>query len=323
MNADDHRWAVILPAGDGRRASSLENQSQPTLNQYCAHDGGDPLIRGAIRRAQAVVAAERTCIVVEREHRPYWWPLRSAVPASNLLVQPHHAGTAIGILFAVLQILDRDPFAQVFIVPADHYFETEAAVSFAMRRALERITRGRLELVLIAVEAEHPAADLPYVVPGARLEEDVYRVREFIDNPGAGLAQQLWEDRCFWSTFLFCAWGFSLLSLLREYLPATVDAMSTALARADDPSQGGDALAKLYMSLPTTEFARAVMQPARSMMQLIHARHCGWSPVGRPAPSTPATTAIRSSAANKCQDILVDDFRIGRAHSMRKTFVEF
>jgi mannose-1-phosphate guanylyltransferase len=287
VNTDDHRWAVILPAGDS-----------------------EPLIRSAIRRAQSVVAPERICIVVEHEHQRHWAPLRSVVHPARLLVQPRRAGTAIGILFAVLQILDRDPFAQVFIVPADHFFENEATIYMAMSRALERLSRSSLELVLIAVEAAAPAVDLPYVVPGARLEQDLYRVREFIDKPSAALAQQLWENRCFWSTLLFCAWGFTLLALLREYLPATVDAMSAALARAKSSAQGGDALARLYETLPTIEFARAVMRPSRSMLQVIHVRQCGWSPGGYAVPG-PTTTAVPSSAADKCQEILVDDFRLG------------
>jgi mannose-1-phosphate guanylyltransferase len=269
MNADDHRWAVILPTSDGRRP-------------YCTLNGGDALIDNAIRRARTQVAQQRICIVVEGEHERYWWPLRSVVPAANLLVQPRNCGTAIGILFAVLTILDRDPFAQLLFVPADHYFENEAAVSFAMERALGLISSSRLEFALIAVQAEYPAVDLAYIVPGARLQQDVYRVREFLERPDARLAQLLREQGSLWSTFLFCAWGFCILALLREYLPATVAVMSAALARADTPCQRLNALVELYEHLPTIDFSRAVMQKSRSMMQLIHAHNCGWSDLGSP-----------------------------------------
>jgi mannose-1-phosphate guanylyltransferase len=259
MNASDHRWAVILPAGDGR-----------SIN------GGDPLIRDAIRRARKVVVLERICIVVERDHHRYWWPLGSVSPA-NLLVQPRNCGTAIGILFAVLEILARDPLAHVLFVPADHSLENEAAVSFAIGGALGRISGGGLELALIAVKAQHPASNLAYIVPGARLQQDVYRVKEFIEKPAAALAQQLCEYGAFWSTSVFSAWAFCVLALLREYLPTIVDAMSSALARADCPSQRIDALAELYERLPTVDFARTVLQKSRSMMLVIHAPSCGWT----------------------------------------------
>jgi mannose-1-phosphate guanylyltransferase len=259
MNADEHRWAVLLPA---------------------VLTGGDLLIRDAVRRARTVVARERVCIVVEREHHRYWWPLGSIVPAANLLVQPRNCGSAIGILFAVLKILERDPVAKVLFVPADHYFEDEAAVSFALSRAFDRTSRGELEVALIAVEAENPATDLAYVVPGARLQQDVYRVREFIARPDARLAQLLCKRGSLASTFLFCAWGFSILALFREYLPAVVDAMTSACAQGAGTSRPIDGLREVYARLPTVDFSHTVMPKARAMMQVIHARGCGWTDLG-------------------------------------------
>ncbi len=264
----DDRWAVILPAGDGN------NRAGPIPSQYCSANGGDPLIRQAIRRAGKLVDKQRICVVVEQDHRRYWWPSGPDVPPVNLLVQPSNCGTAIGILFAVLEILDRDPFAHVLFVPADHSFENEAAATSAMSRCLGR--RG-LELVLIGVEAHHPASDFAYVVPGARLLQDVYKVREFLYKPDIRLAQHLCEHGSLWSTSLFCAWGFSVLALLREYLPEIVDATITALAHAWGPSRRIDAVAELYERLPTVDFSRTVMQKSRSMIQVIHARGCGWT----------------------------------------------
>ena len=282
MNADDHRWAVIFPAGDGRHPASRDSRGRIIPTQYCSSNGGDALIRGAIRRARTVVAQERICVVVERDHRRHWWSLGSIIPAANLLVQPHDRGTAMAILFAVLEILDRDPFAQMLFVPADHYFGNERALCIAMNRALGRIASSGLELTLIAAQAEYPASDLAYIVPGARVQEDMYRVREFRGNPPASLAQQLCEHGSYWSTSLFCAWGFCVLALLREYLPAIVDDMSTTLARAADRPRRIDALAELYGRLPNVDFARTVMCKSRSMMHVVHARNCGWTDLGTP-----------------------------------------
>src|ERR1700733_10370004 len=255
MNASDHFWAVILAAG--------------------VRDRCDPRIWAAIRRAREEVNQERICIVVERDHRRHWWPLASVVPCANLRGQQRNCGSAITILFAILEILYRDPFAHILFVPADHHFKDDAPVSVAIHRARGRCLRDRLELGLIAVKAERPAANLAYVVPGARLQQDVYRVREFLDRPGARLAQNFFGRGAFWSTFLFCAWGFSVLALLREHLPETVAAMSAARARDNESSQRIDAVAELYERLPTVDFARTIMQKSRSMMHVIHAPDCG------------------------------------------------
>jgi hypothetical protein len=54
----------------------------------------------------------------------------------------------VAALFAVLAILHRGPLDQIFFVPAEYYFENEAAVSLAMNRALSRLSSGGFELAL-------------------------------------------------------------------------------------------------------------------------------------------------------------------------------
>src|SRR5215813_10050881 len=137
MNGSHHRWAVVLPGADSR---------------------GSPL-HDAVRRAGRVVPQERVCVVVENDQHRHWWPLGSIVAPSNLLIQPRNSGTAIAILLAVLEIIDRDPFAHVLFVPADSSFHDEAAVAFAMNRVFGQLSSSALELVLVGVEAEHPASE--------------------------------------------------------------------------------------------------------------------------------------------------------------------
>jgi mannose-1-phosphate guanylyltransferase len=258
MNASHHRWAVVL-AG-----SMSERQWGIVPKQYNSLKGAGPPIHDAIRRAQNIVGHERVCIVVEHDHHQYWSPLASIVPPSNLLMQPSNCGTAIAILLAVLAVADRDPFAHVL----------------AMNRTLDQLSSSALELVFVGVEAKHPASDLGYILPGARLRQGLSRVRQFIERPTTTLARQLCQHGALWSTSLFGSWAFSVLALLREHLPAIVDIMRTTLAQADSPPQRMRALAALYERLPTVDFARTISQRSRSMMHVIHASGCGWTNPG-------------------------------------------
>jgi mannose-1-phosphate guanylyltransferase len=295
VNAADHRWAVVIPTGSSVSASAADSQIGVIPRQYRSPRGGQPLIWDAICRARKVVAHERTCVVVQSDQRRFWTRLRSQVPSENLLQQPRDRGTATGILFALVRILGRDPLAQVIFVPAEQSFENEVAVSFCLNRTLARISCARLELMVIAVDAERAASDLAYIVPGARLQPDVYQVKEFLDRPGPDLAQRLCAGKALCSTLLFGAWGFSVLALFQEHLPGLVDAMSSASAQAVGLSRPLDRLAELYERLPATDFAQFVMPKARSMMQVVHGRDFGWTELG--AEQTERSVPIPQSTA--------------------------
>jgi mannose-1-phosphate guanylyltransferase len=270
VSPDEHLWAVVLPTADPAAAGTIPGQ-------YYAPQRGEPLIWNAICRARRVVARARTCVVVQTDQRRFWNTLRAQVSSENLLEQPLDRGTATTILFALLRILRRDPLAQVLFFPAEHSFENEGAVCCFIKRAAARISAERLELMVIAVDARHPAAELSYIVPGARLQPDVYRVKDFLYQPDATLASHLHARQALWSTLLFGAWGFSVIALLREHVPGLVDALAAADSATTDRGRRLGALTELYQRLPIVDFARVVMPKARSMMQVVHARDCGWT----------------------------------------------
>ncbi len=135
-------------------------------------------------------------------------------------------------------------------------------------------------------------------------------------KPGARLAQHLCERGSLWSTSLFCAWGFSVLALLREYLPEIVDATTTALAHARGPSQRIDTLAELYEHLPTVDFSRTVLQKSRSMVQVIHARGCGWTDLSTAQRLQPAQSRWSACYTESTLDAPIAHRGIASPHSV-------
>jgi mannose-1-phosphate guanylyltransferase len=280
MKRLQNTWAVVLAAGDGTRLSTLtiDSEGNPVPKQFCSLNGGGSLLHEALQRATRVVPRERVCAIVANQHRPYWRLDLWALPAGNVIVQPSNRGTAHGVLLAVLSILERDPFARIVFLPADHYVADESALAGSLRETAALLNRNTQGLVLVGIEPDEPDPELGYIVPGQMLGDGSYAVEQFVEKPQPRVASELLSSGALWNSFIFAASGSSLLGMLRQRIASSVEDISTALAR-DDRSH---ALAQAYERLDSVDFSRAIMQGAEKSLRVIAAPQCGWTDLGTP-----------------------------------------
>ncbi|MBS0422040.1 MAG: NTP transferase domain-containing protein [Proteobacteria bacterium] len=280
MRACRNTWAVVLAAGDGTRLATLTTDpaGNAVPKQFCSLDGGRSLLEEAVSRASKVVPAERVYVMVSDQHRRYWARMRWAMREANTLVQPTNCGTAHGILLAVLAILARDPFARILFLPADHHVRDESALASAARTAVTRVGNEARGLAMVGIEPEEPDPDLGYIVPGRMLAADTYAVLRFVEKPDPARARELLCAGALWNSFIFAADGPSLLGIFRRRMPDSVEAMATALARADSAR----ALREMYATLPSIDFSSAITQGSEQSLSVVAAPLCGWSDLGTP-----------------------------------------
>jgi mannose-1-phosphate guanylyltransferase len=299
MSASNRTWAVVLAAGDGTRLAALTRDAGGNVvpKQFCSLNGGQPLLHHALQRARHVAPPERVCVIVSKEHARYWRRALDSLPADNVIVQPHNRGTAHGVLLSVLAILERDPLARIVFLPADHFVLDESALARALRDLALHLGHDPEALTLIGIEPDDADPELGYIVPGRALSDGSLTVARFIEKPPRLLARRLIDTKALWNSFIFAATGSTLLALLRARLAASVDDMSTALAR-DAHSNEAAALTELYERLPVVDFSREVVQHGTMSLRVIRAPACGWNDLGTPRR---VTETLRRLAAHLTQ----------------------
>ncbi len=282
MSGRQRTWAVVLAAGEGTRLATLTTDASgnPVPKQFCSLNGGGSLLHEALQRARRIVPRSQVCAIVADQHRPYWQGSLWALPPANVIVQPCNRGTAHGVLLTLLCILERDPLARIVFLPADHYVRDECGLADSVRDATSALASNPEALVLVGIEPEEPDPDLGYIVPGRKLPGGLRAVERFVEKPPLRLARELVSAGALWNSFIFAASGPALLGLLRKQIAASVEDMTTALAR--DARSGRGALTELYQRLPSVDFSAAVMQGAESSLRLMIAPACGWSDLGTP-----------------------------------------
>jgi mannose-1-phosphate guanylyltransferase len=285
----DHKWALILAAGEGSRLRALTTQpcGTPVPKQYCSLHGGQSLIEDAIRRAQSQVAADRVCAIVAQQHHR-WWSTIDAItqlPARNLIVQPRNRGTAIGILYSLVHILSLDPEAQVLLLPSDHYVAEEGVLNGSLGAAMKHIEQAPERPVLLGLHPDEPDGELGYIMPGAPDAFGARAVARFVEKPDPSTATQLVRSGGLWNTFIIAASARSLLHLFLPRFAPIVMEMQVIVGNALQTRTSGagwPAIVDMYTRLPGLDFSRDLLEGRESSLCVLRVPPCGWSDLGTP-----------------------------------------
>ena len=275
-------WVVLLAGGDGNRLRRLttDGTGNAVPKQFCSLRNGPSLLQHALHRAENLAPRRRICAVVARQHARWWRDSLSSLPAPNIVVQPENRGTAVGILLALLHILERDSIARVLVLPSDHHVTDELALSGAMARAVVRLRKEPEALVLLGMPPDDADTELGYIVPAAGGADGVARVANFIEKPSPPEARVLISRGALWNSFIIAAHAPTLLALFTARDPALVARMQAAVKS----SRGGDnsALSGLYDVLPTLDFSSQVLHGREALLRVLRVPACGWTDLGTP-----------------------------------------
>lgn len=280
-----HRWALVLAAGEGSRLRALTTTSAgiSVPKQFCSLHGGSSLLDGAIRRARAIAAPQRTCAIVAADHRRWWMSMTASIPRANIVVQPDNRGTANGLLLPLLHIVRRDPEAILLILPADHYVRNEGVLAAALEDAAAHLESGNADIVMLGLTPEEADGELGYILPlDPALDGTACRIRSFTEKPDEWRARALIEQGGLWNSFIFMASAPALAGLFEQRFPEIVMEMRGVLERFSYDVEGTRELGELYQRLPTLDFSRDVVEPFAGCFKVMKVPPCGWSDLGTP-----------------------------------------
>jgi mannose-1-phosphate guanylyltransferase len=293
-------WAVVLAAGEGRRLRSLTTDASGTTvpKQFCSLRDGPSLLHEALQRAETIAEREHICAVVARQHARWWGSQLDDLVARNLIVQPENRGTAIGILLALLHVIERDASAVVVLLPSDQHVANEAVMCVALERSVNIVRERRSKIVLLGIAPEEPDSELGYIVPAAYGIDGLSAVTRLVEKPRTREARMLIERGALWNTFIMTARALSLLELFTGYDRHLVERMLRAVRRDGRPVDAGrpSAMAALYPNLPTIDFSQHVAPGREKALTVLRVPSCGWTDLGTPQ-RVGKTLAERTSAA--------------------------
>jgi mannose-1-phosphate guanylyltransferase len=275
-------WAVILAGGEGTRLRKITTNREGVVipKQYCSLERSPCLLQDAVARAGTVALPSHICTVVAVQHRRWWTSALVSLNESNVFVQPQNRGTALGILLAVLTLEMRNPAATIVLLPADHYFRDEEAITRVLRVAGNLASENGAATYLIGAEPASADPELGYILPAERVVEKPALITGFKEKPNAGHARELIARGALWNLFIVVGSVSSLLELFAEKHADAVRGMREALKQRAAGQR--DAVDKLYERSEPIDFSGDILEVQAGRLHVVRVPHCGWTDLGTP-----------------------------------------
>lgn len=245
---------VILSGGVGSRLWPLSRSLYP--KQLLALAGERSMLQETALRVSGAQFAP-PLIICNQEHRfLIAEQLREiGIAPESVVLEPVGRNTAPAAAIAALILIERDPHAQVMLLPADHVVMLREAFEAAAAAGSDAAVRG--EIVLFGVEPRAPETGFGYIERGEPLDTTgkCFRVAGFYEKPNRATAEAyLATGRYYWNSGMFLFRASAYLHELERLEPDMLAACRAALAESRQDLD--------FLRLGEAAFARS---PARSI----------------------------------------------------------
>lgn len=275
-----HLYTIVLAAGEGTRVRNQTRNAEGVCvpKQFSVEDGHRTMLHWTLDRATRLVPKKRVVVVVAKDHERWWRHELGDLPQENVVIQPRNRGTAAGLLLPLLKVLQRDPQAQVLVLPSDHHVEDEEQLERAIREAVN-VARVSHRVVLLGAFPQEPDPEYGWIVPRGPLD-GLQGVAAFAEKPDKETARTLMNQGAVLNTLILAAAGRSLLHLYTRHLPGLLGDFLTWRDKAPVPERD---LEQLYQILPVHDFSDDVLRLSCEDLSVLPIVNCGWSDLGIPA----------------------------------------
>jgi mannose-1-phosphate guanylyltransferase len=225
----------------------------------------DTMLRETVARLEPLIRPRNIWAVTNVEQAADVRRELRGVPASHVLAEPLGRNTAAAIGLAAVHLASEHGDALMAVLPADSYIADARRYRALVRTALD-LARVPGNLVVLGVPPSRPETGYGYIERGSTAGRprgaDAYAVRRFTEKPRLPLARKyVASGRYFWNAGMFF-WRVSMfLDNLREFLPATHDAL-IEISKTIGTRRYASALRRIYPRLENISVDYAIMEPA-------------------------------------------------------------
>ena len=254
--------AVIMAGGSGTRFWPQSRRTNP--KQLLRLAGERTMIQDTVGRCTDWIPAERTWVVTNESQANETRRQLPSLPEANVLIEPCGRNTAPCIGLAATRLLDQDPDAVMFVMPADHVIRPVAEFQAAGRRAASLIEHDPGQLVLFGIRPTYSATGYGYIQRGAGIDsaESTYRVASFREKPDRETAEQYVESGSYyWNCGIFCWQAKTIMELLARFEPE-LDARLQRISIAAGTDDQDAVLAAEFPQMKSISIDYAVLERA-------------------------------------------------------------
>lgn len=277
----DNNFAIIMAGGVGSRFWPLSKTDTP--KQFLdILNTGKTLIEQTFDRLRVVCPAENIFIVSNRIYQQQIEELLPQLPKKNILSEPMRKNTAPCIAYGMSYIKNRNPQANVLVVPSDHVILKEKVFEDIIKYGFDFAQNNNV-LLTIGIKPHKPETGYGYIKTADKLNRtencELYKVDSFKEKPNLKVAKQfLAEGNYFWNSGMFIWSANSIWHAFEKFLPETHRLFEDNKSLLNSPDLSFDKLSAIYQQCKSISIDYGIMEKADNVHVIC--ADIGWSDIG-------------------------------------------
>ena len=223
---------VILCGGAGTRLWPLSREVRP--KQFLPLMGDQSLLQQTATRLSGERFAPPIMVSGEEQRSMIISQLEQAgAPIEAIILEPVGRNTAAAAALAAAWLSEKRGDETLLLMPSDHVIGDHEAFLRAVETGLPHAEDGAI--VTFGAQPTEPNTQYGYIEASAEsdLGDGAFGILRFHEKPDAAKAEEyLQTGRFFWNSGIFLAKASTLLDEMRQFLPASFEAITQSVKRA-------------------------------------------------------------------------------------------
>ena len=211
---------ILLSGGSGKRLWPLSNnaRSKQFLPLLEKEDGTfESMVQRVVRQAKDAKLTDNITLATNASQLDII--TNQLGDTVSVVTEPERRDTfpAIALAASYLKFTKRCPDNEVVVImPCDPY--TETGYFETIGKMAECVRQNVADLVLMGIQPTYPSEKYGYVVPEAKVNENLYKVSRFTEKPTVEVAKELLAQNAFWNGGVFAFLLGYMMDIVSKYI---------------------------------------------------------------------------------------------------------
>ncbi len=268
---------VLMSGGVGSRLWPVSRELFPK-QFFPLVDDDATMLQATYLRARLVSDVEPIVVCNEAHRFLVAEQLREAgAEKPTIMLEPMGRNTAPAAALAALSAIQRDPNAQLLVLPADHAIADTQAFAQAVEQGQRDAAQGKL--VTFGIKPSAAETGYGYIQAQAASDNGSYAIQAFVEKPDLSTAQAYVDSgNYYWNSGMFLFGAQTWLDALGRHAPDILKQAQKAYAASNTDLDFVRIASDEFAACPADSIDYAVME--HTDHGVVIPLQCGWSDVG-------------------------------------------
>lgn len=236
---------------------------------------GETMIQQTFERIRQVVPVENIFVITNKEYLELTENQLPELPKENIVGEPMMRNTSACNLYMVNKIAEKNPEANIIVLPADHLILKEKTFCEKVEFAFEKVSKNDY-LITLGIQPTRPDTGYGYIQFLGEKTAELCKVKTFTEKPNLETAKQFLETgEYLWNAGIF-VWNVkSVRKAFRNYLPEMSAELESIAYNSEKEEQE---IAEIYPNLEKISVDNGIMEKADNVYVI--PVDLGWSDLG-------------------------------------------